>query len=430
METTTRLQFEIPEQNLQSLTFKIEKLNKRAAKLGCPAIMFFVGREEFRHTDKHGHTCPADEAVRSIKFYHVSVVGESPKLNGWMFAAKLQHEEGGNILRTAPQFEGNLPLAFRTADPGNCDHCRTHRNRHDTYVVVNEEGEFKQVGRNCLADFLGHASAQAAAEWAELLFNLSDDLKGFSEESSSGTPYYVPMALLLAEVVYINRTTGYVTRKQAMEAAERGEDYRVESTPSRLFNLHTSRNAQVMRMAKELQESLLPQDFTTAQAAQEWALTLPATGSDFDWNLRTIAQKEMLTYKEMGLACYIVPAYLRAMESEADRIAREAAKNSASRPASAWVGTPKQRMTGELKVTNSKVIEGIYTSTLISFEDAQGNRLKWFASGCLLGTVNNEDGSYSDVWEVGKTYNVKFTVKAHNEWKGVKETLILRVATV
>jgi len=293
---------------------------------------------------------------------------------------------------------------------------------------VNEEGEYKQVGRNCLFDFLGHASAQAAAEWAELLFNLSDDLKEFSEESFSGTSYYVSMSSLLAEVVCINRTTGYLTRKQAIERG--GADYRSESTPSHLFNLHTNRNAQVMQMAKELQESLVAQDFATAQAAQEWALNLPATGSDFDWNLRTIAQKEMITHKEMGLACYIVPAYLRAMETEAARIAREEATKESPRPASAWVGTPKAKMQAKLKVTFSKVIEGFYTSTLIAFEDEQGNVLKWFASGSCIGDVRNDDGSYSDSWEVGQTYDVKFTVKEHSVWKGVKQTLILRVATV
>lgn len=411
---SSKLHFNIPEHNLPKLTERIEKLNRRASKLGCPQILYFVGDSYFLHLDRNGdETQDQTKAVRSIRMFKVAVVGESPKLNGWIFVAKLQHEDGANILRIAPTFEGQLPQGYRTS-ASICDHCQTDRNRKDTYVVMNEAGEFKQVGRNCLRDFLGHVSAQAAAEWAEVLFDLSDICNGFG--GLGGSLFYVPLETLLAQVAHICKTSGYVTRKQAQEEWGR------TATPHMLFNLNT--NSRVADELKSLNDSITDAERELAAAAREWAQGIsPEGASDFEWNLRTMAGKDAVSYREVGIAAYVVPAYLRHLETEADRLAREARAEAArlareARGVPEFIGTVGQRQEFDLTVKLTRTFETQFgTSTMVIFEDANGNTAKWFASGCVTAD-----------WEAGQSYHVKATVKGHEEYKGRPETQLSRVA--
>jgi hypothetical protein len=62
------------------------------------------------------------------------------------------------------------------------------------------------------------------------------------------------------------------------------------------------------------------------------------------------------------------------------------------------------------------------TSYLYKLTDAAGNGFKWFAS---REQWNDAEGRE---WQVGDTYTVKASVKAHDEYKGRKETSLSRVA--
>lgn len=140
--------YRVPEQNYPVLESRIAKLAKRAAKLGIPApTVAIVAIDETRET--------RDGVTRLRRIFSVTITGEAPKLAGWAFAAVLQptvDEAGvslGNILRVVPGFEQAVPAQFRAAG-NNCDHCHTSRRRNETFVLVNEAGEWKQVGRSYL----------------------------------------------------------------------------------------------------------------------------------------------------------------------------------------------------------------------------------------------------------------------------------------
>jgi hypothetical protein len=49
---------------------------------------------------------------------------------------------------------------------------------------------------------------------------------------------------------------------------------------------------------------------------------------------------------------------------------------------------------------------------LHTFEDGQGNAAVWFSSGRAL--------------KIGKTYEIKATVKEHGEYNGIKQTVLSR----
>src|SRR6188474_1381037 len=91
----------------------------------------------------YGHAHDRVECVRVT-------VGEFPRANGWTFVAKIEHTVAGNLISCAPG--ETLDESYRTAK-AHCDHCNTQRGRTETFVIRSPEGELKQIGRNCLADF-------------------------------------------------------------------------------------------------------------------------------------------------------------------------------------------------------------------------------------------------------------------------------------
>lgn len=71
-----------------------------------------------------------------------------------------------------------------------------------------------------------------------------------------------------------------------------------------------------------------------------------------------------------------------------------------------------------LTVMGLREMEGNFgLTTLVSFRDAAGNRLKWFCSGSTEMVVDRE-------------YRVKATVKEHQVYKEQRETLLSRVTVL
>lgn len=232
---------------LPELQATIEKLGKRAARLGVRAPVLTVGEsvQVPYCTDSDGSGLyrlnPADLAkveahrvagsLRYRSFRQCSVSGEPVVVAGWEFVATLQHlkSESGetvNLLRTVPTFEGALPERFRTAGPEWCDHCRTKRARKDTYVlrristtcdtcgdsgftgpetgydgVCSDCGgqsvgapDWQQVGRTCTQDFLGDRDPEKFLASLDLLLAAAlalDESDG--EEWSGGSGAWTDM---------------------------------------------------------------------------------------------------------------------------------------------------------------------------------------------------------------------------------------------
>jgi len=118
--------YKIPEQNLEELKGRIEKLNRRCARIGVPPITLTGTGEEMVAEKKFVRRALTEDEIlwggaggsmvdTFRKVFAVEVEGETPKFEGWEFVAAIQHEDAGNILRTVPGFEGEIPQQYRTA---------------------------------------------------------------------------------------------------------------------------------------------------------------------------------------------------------------------------------------------------------------------------------------------------------------------------
>ena len=408
--------------NIDKLATSVEKLNKRAAKLGVPAIQLHIGERETIYTAP-GAGAPTfstdpkawgeDTKVQAHERASVSLHGEPPKLAGWTFAAVVDHLSNGTITRY-PRAETEIDLTpFRGVD-ATCDHCQTVRNRHETFIVVHDTGNTQRVGRNCLADFLGHQNPAGLIGHLRLWSKAFEALEGACEAGfGSGTPTLF-LAGFLAHVARDMRQHGWLSRGKAYES-------RGVATADSAQNAYWHDGAGLTE-AQRVEATPTAEDEARGLKALEWArkLTdLDVEDNDYLYNLRAVCTDDTIRPKRGGLAGSVIVAAERAFEKLA-QTQRDAAKSNDHR------GTIGNRETDTLTLVGTREIDGYYgVSTLHRFEDAAGNLLVWFASNPRI--IPTDDGDKRAL-AVGETATLAFTVKGHDDYKGRKQTKLSRVS--
>jgi hypothetical protein len=428
---TQTVKYTVAARFLPRISNMIATINKRCRRLHIPELKLEVTGSELRtitttkaHTD--GHTVVYSAAVgttREVLFNHVEMTGGVAKLAGWEFAATLEHdvETGLTVLRTSSAFGQELPPRFRKSTPV-CDHCGFDRKRKDTYVVFNAEtGEFKQVGRQCIKDFLGHVdpnqALSIAAMWQDVETILTggydpdenDDWREWSNDINRGP--VMDLNMFVERAVAVVRVFGFVSRKSVME---KGEGY---VTSGRVMD-HLFPTRDQLKSDKFVAEmnSTEPtdDDKSKATAAIAWIKAHnPDDLNDYMFNLFAATANEIMPFRRAGIVTSLVSAYNRHIEFEDARVLK--AKDWQNKIASAkHVGEVGKRLRG-LTLTVIRVIprEGNYGVTYITaLEDAERNQFTWFASGTEL--------------SAGKTYKVDGTVKSHGDFKGMPQTILQR----
>lgn len=406
--------FLIPAYNLELLSTKIEAMNRRAKKLGAPEILTHVLGVE---THQISVAAGEDEAGRPLfkkfpqKFYSILVDGIAPKLDGeWTFVGTLEHTDAGNITRAIPG--QSIPESFRKA-PKVCDHCSKIRSRKDIYILKNSAGEYKQIGRQCMKDFLGHTSPERIAFLASLLESFKE-LQSYSERRESKIILIQDFMEMAAECVIRN---GFVSRSAvkayADKVAESGGRGGLVATVD-LTWFHLFPTAEMIR--KDEAYSISDEAVALTSASLEYAKGLTET-SEYSYNLRTTAHKEQVERRDGGLLASAISAYQKHLGKVTEYKSKQAAFAN-SKP----FGTVGKREIFTLTVIGEHVLGssnfgGYYGSDenriLYRLQDAQGNVAVWFTTGSKL--------------EVGQTYRLKATVKEHSAYKDIQQTMLARV---
>lgn len=385
--------YRVPDVNLDHLRKRVATINRRAVKLGVEPVHFVVTDEAWlylRHSDTTG------EVVEVVAHTYVVVGSQVVKLAGWQFAATIEHDDEGNIIRRVPGVDVDLS-AYRTAPPW-CFHCETVRRRIDTFVVVREDGETRQVGRNCLVDFLG-ANAKAAAAQAEWLRELADAFEDAEDEGMRAGSGVEALSLVefLTHVATSIRTSRWVSRGAARDSGGYATADDAES------NLRACRRAGYCAPGRD-EHHVLPSDedravaeATIVWARETWCAKPIDDRDDFEHNMAVALAHDYLPTRRTGLAAYAVQGYLKSIEAEVRKAAAAAAE---------FVGTVGKRETFTVTIARVITLDGWgYDSTkpLYLMQDERGNPLKWFAAGWTADVVQ------------GGTYEVKATVKAHED---------------
>ena len=119
--------FLIPEANQSRFLAEIEKLSRRATKLGC---------QPFTATQVAVSTATNKEMGRewTYQIFHYKVDAVAPRVKGWTFVATIDHTmEAGNVIRKIDS-GAEIPERFRYAK-SICEHCNVNRQRNDTFLL-------------------------------------------------------------------------------------------------------------------------------------------------------------------------------------------------------------------------------------------------------------------------------------------------------
>jgi hypothetical protein len=152
------------------------------------------------------------------------------------------------------------------------------------------------------------------------------------------------------------------------------------------------------------------QDREMAEKVIEWAKTIPAdTKNEYLYNLGVAARSGLAMEDTAALLISSIEAYRK----EIEKVTYEKKEKKVSN----WIGQIGDKITVEgVKQVFRLCTEGDWgTQTIIKFvQESTGNVIIWYASG-------NVDMASEEL------INIKATVKAHTEYKEVKQTKVIRV---
>jgi hypothetical protein len=441
--------YRVPSANMPALREKLDKLIKKSRKLDAGTVAYYVDDEieEIKSTidplvamAELGYIPP-----RVQRFRYVVLSATPVKLAGWMLLATLTVEPGGVMVSKVPAFayawsqwrEGDraqqMPGGFtgrESDDPAIaaaherleamnlgfyadearatlCEHCGLARRRTKTHLVEHvETGEIKQVGSNCLRDFLGtdpHTIIKYAQYLKDMDAAMGDD--EYARGSGGSIRDMISPEEYLTHVCTMLRTKGWI-----------GASEEYKGTPTKSSALYNILNYGKTDKGRPLFEEINEEDHQRATAALDWALEhlgakvhQSQDASDFDRNMYVAANGDTIPKKGLGILAYVPVAYARFQEREIERAQKD--KQQAENP-SEYVGKEKERLELTLKVTHIFENAGDWGTTWITvMRDENNNAFKWF-------------GSYE--LERGATYVGKWTVKRHEEYKGTKQTVLNR----
>jgi len=389
-------------EKLDVIWARVATLNKRVEKTGGAGLA--VALQERLSIEKgRGEIIP---------LVRVTIVGAVPVINGHTFIARVEHHgEIGNIVSRAPDQEtAEIPTAFRTCAP-SCDHCKMNRKRNDTFLLRTPEGELKQIGRNCLADFIRNGDPEIALRMFSLQASIASLLsEGQGEEPSLGGgggygKAYTSTLHWLATCAVCIRVRGWVSRKESKYS-----DKQATADTAAFARSPKPTHPKLAAEWLELQPSA--DDFEEASAVVEWAGTLADRPdlNDYLHNVRVACSLGYVERKHEGIVASALPAYRR----ERDEALASAVKGAVA-AVSGHVGEVGARMQLNLTVTRLIPRAGDYgkSSTIVKFVDAAGNVFTWFANTQVT-------------FKVGQTVSGKATVTKHDVYQGVKSTTIAR----
>lgn len=358
------------------LQAEFDKLNKKCEKYGNEQLSFVI-LKKFEESNKEKLL--------------IEVYGCTPKVGNYELISVIsQLPDGTNIVNNVPGKE--TPVEFRESSFNRCDHCNENRYRKEVVIVCGPDG-YKQLGKTCLKDYLGISLENLVNKFSRLTELIQDCC---SEE------YYPRMELVCSPQFYLERVAvcsrklGYVSSKAAYE------DNGIIATKQTAWNV-TFPDSFTYKLISEKELYIEDQDKELVVKAMEWAKNLEGK-NDFERNILALVKQDTISYKYCGYIAAIIPCYQKSISSKFD----DSLQNSQ------WIGKEKERLDFFVKCIFKKSFDTDYgLKTLVKF-NCNGSIIVWFATGEVD-------------FNIGEDYIIKGTVKGHDEYNNVKQTIINRV---
>lgn len=401
--------------SVENIKKALVKANRKATKLGLPPLSIEFGQEK-QIEDLGTDGRPTGRFVRRVP---VVLAGTTPVLNGWRLVATVSplRAENGTLVPIITGAFGQTGHSHEVSDPLYCDHCKVRRERLETFLVVHEDGSWKQVARNCLKDFVGGNGCDPDS--IVRMVGVYQELENTLEEGSNSTRNFYSESLLsvMAHTIVSIRNHGWVSKKMAMEQGLIATATRVRDA----MDLSAIQNQKERELAAgynlvNLTDLPAEADFTKANEYMENLSVLldkaedegRLSASDYLFALRVLVQARTVNAKAFGIAVSAVSFVDRELTPKDNFWSRVMEARKTSR----HMGAEGQRL--DVGVT---VVEATNTSTglcLMTLLSDDGNILKWFT------------GKRPEGVEDRQHFRMQATVRRHDNYKGVNQTVINR----
>ena len=384
------------------LDAELVKINKTAAKIGADVVTTTVLKTYFKEMERRDPNDPGRVEKYRVKMLTINLKGSTPRIKSadgtfWNFIGVITPSASGKaILKLTPSAEDSEGVRkMYSTNPYYCDHCRTTRTRNETFIVQNGTN-YRQVGRNCLKDFVGGTNPQALlnffswfADAEQLEAHLAAKFAPSGEGGGGGygSQYYEPKEVLSAAIATVQYRKGYVSAK-----AEYGR-----STASDVRTLLWGRlNAYSTDQEKadfKAMQTIRGEEAVQKKAADiiEWFKAVPQKEKDantFFKNIEVMVDDDAVESKQIGYIVGLFPAYQRAMQQSSE--AKSGVKLVKEWP-DAWGMDPRPVTDQHATVKFVKELPGQYgSSQLINVMMDDGIGASWRYSGSLGVEVDDE----------------------------------------
>jgi hypothetical protein len=400
---------------------KLVKIQRRAARYGQT-----ISWTERKFTEQcKVYRWDGKALAKEIERVELTITGSAPQCGEYVFLAKLEQAPGGVLVSAVPGVEiGDLGFHWN----GRCDHCGSNRARKVAFVVESPNGR-KVVGKSCLRDHMGTDSPEGLLWQFAAFADLSRDAA--DEDSMWGGSYR-----------WEESTLGVVAAARAAIAlwGWRPSSHEGMTTASHV-NLIYGRverdgkgreiNAEERRQLRDELKANGDHYYDTASKVIEWGRSLQFSRSDYERNLSVALGGDTVVGKTYNLVVSAAAAYDRQVAREDEQRKQREAEEAkrASMPKSYHVGEIGDRVTFTTTLERRVVLpdNGFGPSYIFVFRADDGPVLSWKTGSEPRVECNRSvRATGTKPVEVNDRVVVTATVKAHAEFRGEKETRVLR----
>ena len=411
----------VPEENVENLEKKFNAAARKIRKIN-PALeptmtkgdhtIVLVRKVVLRPCD-----CRSEATVKEVPYEARRVELKIPDEavfaeNNWAFGGSVEPSgvEGKNFVNvnlSGKDLGFIVPSKYFTANPCTCDYCKTNRQRNKTYLVVNREtGEWKQLGKECLKLFVTGIDVDAIATFESFIKEAECAANPIDEFFYNRRFKFVKVAdaLALAYAVYCER--GYLATR---DSVGNSNDLCNKNIVQRKLTQQYGYNNDLLNITDSTRGKIDAMTFKTDINVEDAISDVEQLPDDIYYNnLKVIVANEYVPLDKLGLLASIPKAIERYKEEkkrqeERERLAAE----------SNYLGSVGDKISVNFvfgrEVACCETQFGLLH--IYEFKDANGNIVVWKSS------------SSKNIPESGV---VAGTVKAHEEYNGIKQTVILR----
>ena len=422
----------IPEENIENLKKKFNAAARKIRKINTalePTMtednhtIVLVRKIELRPCD-----CRSELTVKKVPYEARKVELKIPEEavfaeNNWAFGGSVEPSgvDGKNFVDvnlSGKDLGFVVPSKYFTVNPCTCDYCKTNRKRNKTYLVVNQEtGEWKQLGKECLKLFVTGIDIDAIATFESFIKEAEDIANPGDEFFYNRRARFVEVQRALELAQAATKMFGFVATRDnvgdrnvfSTKNIVQAKILKEMGCPSDLLNIDSSDREKInLAVAKLTVYSTYAEESISNDivALRETVTELP--DEPYYNNLKTVLANEYIPLDKLGLlvsAPKAISRYyeLKKMQEEKEKLAKS----------SNYIGEVGEKIS--VNFVSGREVACCETQFgllhIYEFKDSNGNTVVWKSS------------SNKDVPESGV---VSGTVKAHEEYDGVKQTIILR----